>query len=85
VGLIAVALLFDFLNGLHNRHHRVHASAEADLRGVLGCCVQFHRVPVLGPHVAEALGTGIVAAGAIDARVFSARCQVRSSGMSSPD
>ena len=54
VGLIATALVFDFLNGLHDAANsiativstRVLASA---LCGALGGILQFHRLPVLRP------------------------------------
>jgi PiT family inorganic phosphate transporter len=74
VGLIAVALLFDFLNGLHDAANsiativstRVLKPAYAVFWAALFNFIAFL---VFGLNVAETLGTGIVEAGAIDARV----------------
>jgi PiT family inorganic phosphate transporter len=74
VALIAVALLFDFLNGLHDAANsiativstRVLKPAYAVFWAAFFNFVAFL---VFGLNVADTLGTGIVDAGAIDARV----------------
>src|SRR3974377_824705 len=73
-GLSGVALLFDFLNGLHDAANsiativstRVLKPAYAVFWAAFFNFVAFL---VFGLNVAETLGTGIVDAGAIDARV----------------
>jgi PiT family inorganic phosphate transporter len=73
-GLIGVALLFDFLNGLHDAANsiativstRVLKPAYAVFWAAFFNFVAFL---VFGLNVADTLGTGIVDAGAIDARV----------------
>src|SRR5215212_1802923 len=74
VGLIAVALLFDFLNGLHDAANSIativstrvlrpqHAVAWAAL-------FNFAAFLFFGLHVAQTIGTGIVAADVVDPRV----------------
>jgi inorganic phosphate transporter, PiT family len=78
VGLIALALLFDFLNGLHDaansiatvvatRVLRPHAAVA------LAAFFNFIAFTVFGLHVAQTLGTGVVEAGVVDpAVIFSA-------------
>jgi inorganic phosphate transporter, PiT family len=73
-GLIATALLFDFLNGLHDAANsiativstRVLTPAYAVFWAAF---FNFAAFLVFGLNVAETLGTGIVDAAAIDARV----------------
>jgi inorganic phosphate transporter, PiT family len=74
VGLIAVALLFDFLNGLHDAANSIATIVSTRvLKPVYAVfwAAAFNFIAFLffGLHVAETLGTGIVAASAIDARV----------------
>ena len=74
VGLIAVALLFDFLNGLHDAANSIATIVSTRvLKPVYAVfwAAAFNFIAFLffGLHVAEMLGTGIVAASAIDARV----------------
>jgi len=62
--LIAVALLFDFLNGLHDAANSIATIVST------GCCdrntravggiLQLHRFLVFGLHVANTIGTGII-------------------------
>jgi inorganic phosphate transporter, PiT family len=73
-GLIAVALLFDFLNGLHDAANSIATIvATRVLKPIYAVfwAAAFNFIAFLffGLHVAETLGTGIVAAWAIDARV----------------
>jgi inorganic phosphate transporter, PiT family len=73
-GLIAAALLFDFLNGLHDAANSIATIVATrvlkPIYAVLwAAAFNFIAFIFFGLHVAETLGTGIVAAGAIDARV----------------
>jgi inorganic phosphate transporter, PiT family len=74
-GLIAVALLFDFLNGLHDAANSIATIVATrvlkPIYAVLwAAAFNFIAFLFFGLHVAETLGTGIVAAWAIDARVI---------------
>jgi PiT family inorganic phosphate transporter len=74
IGLIGVALLFDFLNGLHDAANSIATIVStrvlAPRYAVFWAAVfNFVAFLVFGLNVAETLGTGIVEAGAIDARV----------------
>src|ERR1700719_224429 len=74
VGLIAVALLFDFLNGLHDAANSIATIVSTRVLKpsyAVFWAATFNFIAFLffGLNVAETLGTGIVAAGAIDARV----------------
>ena len=74
-GLIAVALLFDFLNGLHDAANsiativstRVLKPQYAVFWAAFFNCVAFL---FFGLHVAQTIGTGIVDASVIDPRVI---------------
>ena len=74
VGLIAVALLFDFLNGLHDAANSIATIVSTRVLRPFyavfwAAAFNFIAFLFFGLNVAETLGTGIVAAGAIDARV----------------
>jgi inorganic phosphate transporter, PiT family len=74
VGLVAVALLFDFLNGLHDAANSIATIVSTRVLKPIyavfwAAAFNFIAFLFFGLHVAETLGTGIVAAGAIDARV----------------
>src|SRR4051812_41827948 len=73
--LIGVALLFDFLNGLHDAANSVATVVSTGvLRPQLAVAwaafFNFIAFTVFGLHVARTLGTGIVDAGVIDAAVI---------------
>jgi inorganic phosphate transporter, PiT family len=73
--LIAVALLFDFLNGLHDAANSIATVvATRVLRpqtGVLWAAFfNFIAFAVFGLHVAQTIGTGIVSAGVVDGSVI---------------
>lgn len=73
--LIAVALLFDFLNGLHdaaNSIATVVATRVLKPQFAVAWAAFFNFIAFLffGLHVAETLGTGIVAAEVVDPRVI---------------
>src|SRR5437660_1064684 len=74
VTLIAVALLFDFLNGLHDAANSIATIVSTRVLKPIyavfwAAAFNFIAFLFFGLNVAETLGTGIVAAGAIDARV----------------
>ena len=75
VALIGVALLFDFLNGLHDAANSVATVVSTrvlrpQLAVVWAAFFNFIAFAVFGLHVARTLGTGIVDAGVVDAAVI---------------
>ena len=78
IGLIAVALAFDFLNGLHDSANSIATVVSTRVlrpRHAVMWAAFFNFIAflVFGVHVAQTVGTGIVAADIVDARVtFSA-------------
>ncbi len=75
IGLIAVALLFDFLNGLHDAANSIATVvATRVLRPqaavVWAAFFNFVAFTVFGLHVAQTVGTGIVSAGVVDGAVI---------------
>src|SRR4029434_8804262 len=75
IGLIAVALLFDFLNGLHDAANSIATVvATRVLRPqtavVWAAFFNFIAFAVFGLHVAQTVGTGIVSAGVVDGSVI---------------
>ncbi|TGE01290.1 inorganic phosphate transporter [Methylobacterium nonmethylotrophicum] len=74
-GLIAVALLFDFLNGLHDAANSIATIVSTRVLrpqyAVLWAAFfNFIAFLFFGLHVAQTLGTGIVDASLVDARVI---------------
>jgi PiT family inorganic phosphate transporter len=74
IGLIGVALLFDFMNGLHDAANSIATVVSTRVlkpgTAVLWAAFfNFIAFLVFGLHVAETIGTGIVEAGIIDAHV----------------
>jgi PiT family inorganic phosphate transporter len=74
IGLIAIALLFDFLNGLHDAANSIATIVSTRVlqpRYAVLWAAFFNFIAFLffGLHVAETLGTGIVSADVVDARV----------------
>jgi PiT family inorganic phosphate transporter len=74
IGLIAVALAFDFLNGLHDAANSIATIVSTRVlrpQYAVAWAAFFNFIAFLffGLHVANTLGTGIIDAGAIDARV----------------
>jgi PiT family inorganic phosphate transporter len=74
-GLIGVALLFDYLNGLHDAANSIATIVSTRvLNPAFAVCwaafFNFVAFMVFGLGVAETLGTGVVDPGAIDARVI---------------
>jgi len=74
IGLIAVALLFDFLNGLHDAANSIATVVSTRVLRPLyavfwAAFFNFIAFLFFGLHVAETLGTGIVAPAIVDPRV----------------
>jgi PiT family inorganic phosphate transporter len=74
VGLVAVALLFDFLNGLHDAANSIATVVSTRVlrpRHAVAWAAFFNFVAFLffGLHVARTVGTGIVGADVVDPRV----------------
>jgi PiT family inorganic phosphate transporter len=75
VGLIAVALVFDFLNGLHDAANSIATVvATRVLRPqtavIWAAFFNFIAFLVFGLHVAQTVGTGIVSPGVVDGAVI---------------
>src|SRR5499426_1781197 len=74
IGLIVVALAFDFLNGLHDAANSVATIVSTRVLRphyavAWAAFFNFIAFLVFGLHVAQTLGTGIVEAEIVDARV----------------
>src|SRR5471032_64400 len=74
VGLIAVALAFDFLNGLHDAANSIATIVSTRVlkpRYAVAWAAFFNFIAFLffGLHVAETIGSGIVASGIINDQV----------------
>ena len=74
VGLIVVALAFDFLNGLHDAANSIATVVSTRVmrpqHAVLWAAFfNFVAFLIFGSHVAQTVGTGIVAANVVDAHV----------------
>ena len=75
IGLIFVALAFDFLNGLHDAANSIATIVSTRVlrpRYAVMWAAFFNFIAFLffGLHVAQTVGTGIVSAGIVDARVI---------------
>ena len=75
IGLIVVALAFDFLNGLHDAANSIATIVSTRVlrpRHAVAWAAFFNFIAflVFGVHVAQTVGVGIVAADVIDARVI---------------
>ena len=74
IGLIAVALFFDFLNGLHDAANSIATIVSTRVlrpQYAVAWAAFFNFIAFLffGLHVAQTIGTGIVAADVVDPRV----------------
>ena len=74
LGLIVLALAFDFLNGLHDAANSIATVVATRVLKprtavVWAAFFNFIAFAVFGLHVARTLGTGIVESGLVDARV----------------
>ena len=75
IGLIGVALLFDFLNGLHDAANSIATIVSTrvlrpQFAVLWAAFFNFIAFLFFGLHVAQTVGTGIVAAQVIDAQVI---------------
>jgi PiT family inorganic phosphate transporter len=75
IGLVAVALVFDFLNGLHDAANSIATIVSTRVlrpQYAVAWAAFFNFIAFLffGLHVAETLGVGIVSANAIDPHVI---------------
>ncbi|MBN8981694.1 MAG: inorganic phosphate transporter, partial [Rhizobiales bacterium] len=75
VGLIAVALLFDFLNGLHDAANSIATIVSTRVLRpqyavAWAAFFNFIAFAVFGLHVAQTIGTGIIDPGVIDEQVI---------------
>ncbi|WP_448205927.1 anion permease [Azospirillum sp. sgz302134] len=75
IGLIGVALLFDFLNGLHDAANSIATVVSTRVlspRKAVAMAAFFNFIAFLffGLHVATTIGTGIVGAGVVDSNVI---------------
>src|SRR5213083_2903173 len=79
-GLIGVALLFDFINGLHDAANSIATVVSTRVLAPSAAVIwaaffNFIAFAVFGLHVANTIGTGIVDANIVDGRViFGALC-----------
>src|SRR5947199_3586995 len=74
IGLVLVALVFDFLNGLHDAANSIATIVSTrvlrpQMAVVWAAFFNFVAFMIFGAHVAQTVGTGIVAADIVDARV----------------
>lgn len=77
IGLIVVAVAFDFLNGLHDAANSIATVVSTRVLRpqyavMWAAAFNFIAFLVFGSNVAETIGVGIVSAGAIDAGVIAA-------------
>jgi inorganic phosphate transporter, PiT family len=75
VGLVGVALLFDFLNGLHDSANSIATVVSTRVMRPVWAVVwaaffNFVAFTVFGLHVANTVGSGLVAPGVVDATVI---------------
>src|SRR3954451_3360381 len=74
IALVVVALFFDFLNGLHDAANSIATIVSTrvlrpQVAVAWAAFFNFVAFLVFGAHVAQTVGTGIVAADIVDARV----------------
>src|SRR5437764_14453441 len=75
IGLIVLALAFDFLNGLHDAANSIATVVSTRVLRPLtavfwAAFFNFIALGIFGLHVAQTLGTGIIDPGAVDAGVI---------------
>jgi PiT family inorganic phosphate transporter len=74
IGLVAVALVFDFLNGLHDAANSIATIVSTRVLRpqtavIWAAFFNFVAFLIFGSHVAQTVGTGIVAADVVDPNV----------------
>ena len=75
LGLIAVALAFDFLNGLHDAANSIATIVSTRVLRphyavIWAAFFNFVAFLFFGLHVAQTIGTGIIGADVVDAQVI---------------
>ncbi len=75
IGMIAVALAFDFLNGLHDTANSIATLVSTRMLRpryavIWAACFNFIAFLVFGVHVARTIGVGIVSADVMDTHVI---------------
>src|SRR5882762_10112965 len=74
IGLVVVALAFDFLNGLHDAANSIATIVSTrvlrpQMAVAWAAFFNFVAFLIFGAHVAQTVGTGIISADVVDARV----------------
>src|SRR4029450_7106013 len=75
IALIAVALIFDFLNGLHDAANSIATVVSTrvlspEIAVAFAAFFNFIAFLFFGLHVAQTVGTGIIVAGVVDSAVI---------------
>jgi len=89
IALIAVALIFDFLNGLHDAANSIATVVSTrvlspEIAVAFAAFFNFIAFLFFGLHVAQTIGTGLIAPDVVDWRVIFGALMGRSPGISSP-
>jgi inorganic phosphate transporter, PiT family len=74
IGLVALALIFDFLNGVHDAANSIATVVSTRVLSphtavVWAACFNFIAFLFFGLHVAQTMGTGLISATVVDSRV----------------
>ena len=74
IALVALALIFDFLNGVHDAANSIATVVSTRVLSphaavVWAACFNFIAFLFFGLHVAQTMGTGLISANVIDSRV----------------
>jgi PiT family inorganic phosphate transporter len=74
IGLVALALIFDFLNGVHDAANSIATVVSTRVLAphtavVWAACFNFIAFLFFGLHVAQTMGTGLISANVVDSRV----------------
>jgi inorganic phosphate transporter, PiT family len=74
IGLVTLALIFDFLNGVHDAANSIATVVSTRVLSphaavVWAACFNFIAFLFFGLHVAQTMGTGLISANVIDSRV----------------
>jgi inorganic phosphate transporter, PiT family len=74
IGLVTLALIFDFLNGVHDAANSIATVVSTRVLSphtavVWAACFNFIAFLFFGLHVAQTMGTGLISANIVDSRV----------------
>ncbi len=74
IALVALALIFDFLNGVHDAANSIATVVSTRVLSphaavVWAACFNFIAFLFFGLHVAQTMGTGLISANVVDSRV----------------